>query len=153
MDRVNAPNFLWYLCLKYVVQVLNHLATPSLKNRTPIEKAFGVTPDISGLLQFYFYQPIFYLDTNTPAFPQSKELLGHWVGLTENVGDALTYWILTTDHTVIARSTICLAYHPGHQNLRQAEGEDVEAFRPPLAREPQVDTIQNKQGPTGPSYF
>jgi len=77
MDRVNAPNFLWFLCLKYVVQVLNHLATPLLKNRTPIEKAFGVTPDISGLLQFYFYQPIFYLDTNTPAFPKSKELLGH----------------------------------------------------------------------------
>ena len=54
-DRVNAPNHLWYLCLKYVVQVLNHLATPSLKNRTPIENAFGVTPDLSGLLQFYFY--------------------------------------------------------------------------------------------------
>src|SRR5687768_12078810 len=128
MDRVNAPNFLWFLCLKYVVQVLNHLATPLLKNRTPIEKAFGVTPDISKLLQFYFYQPIFYLDTNTPAFPKSKELLGHWVGLTENIGDALTYWILTTEHEVIARSTICPAYHPGHQNLQQAEGEDVEAF-------------------------
>src|SRR5687768_15049233 len=43
MDRVNAPDSLWYLCLKYVVMVLNHLATPSLKNRTPIEKAFGVS--------------------------------------------------------------------------------------------------------------
>ena len=80
MDRVNAPNFLWYLCLKYVVQVLNHLATPSLKNRTPIEKAFGVTPDISGLLQFYFYQPIFYLDTNTPVSLSPKGFLAiGWV--------------------------------------------------------------------------
>ena len=56
-----------------------------------------------------------------------------------------SYWILTTDHTVIACSTICPAYHPGHQNLRQAEGEDVEAFRPPPASTPQVDTIQNDQ--------
>ena len=122
MDRVNAPNYLWYLCLKYVVQVLNHLATPSLNNRTPIEKAFGVTPDISDLLQFYFYQPMFYLDTNKPAFPKSKELLGHWVGLTDNVGDALTYWILTTENQVIACSTLCPAYQSEHQNLHQAEG-------------------------------
>ena len=91
MNRVNAPNHLWFLCLKYVVMVLNHLATPSLNNRTPIEKAFGVTPDLSGLLQFYFYQPVFYLDTNKPSFPTSKELLGYWVGLTEILNDALTY--------------------------------------------------------------
>ena len=102
MDRVNAPNPLWYLCPKYVVQVLNHLATPSLNSRTPIEKASGITPDISGLLQLYFYQPVFYLDTIKPAFPNSKELLGYWVGSTENLGDALTYWILTTENTVIA---------------------------------------------------
>src|SRR5688500_15736385 len=108
MDRVGAPNYLWYLCLKYVGQVLNNLATPRLNNRTPIEKAFGVTPDLSGLLQFYFYQPVFYLDTNKPAFPHSKELLGHWVGLTENIGDALPYWILTTGKQLIAHSTLPL---------------------------------------------
>jgi hypothetical protein len=145
MDRVNAPNHLWYLCLQYVVQVLNHLATPSLNNRTPIEKAFGVTPDLSGLLQFYFYQPVFYLDTNKPAFPKSKELLGHWVGLTENVGDALTYWILTTENQVIARSTLCPAYHPEHQNLCQAEGEDLETFRPPPGADARADVIHNEE--------
>src|SRR5687767_3814857 len=123
MDRINAPSFLWYLCLKYVVMVLNHLATPSLNNITLIEGCFGVTPDISGLLQFYFYQPIFYLDTNKPAFPKSKELLGHWVGLIEHIGDALTYWIVIIEHQLIACSTLCPAYHPGHQNLRQAEGD------------------------------
>src|SRR5687767_5298274 len=125
--------------------VLNHLATPSLKNRTPIEKAFGVTPDISRLLQFYFYQPFFYLDTNKPAFSKSKELLGHWVGLTENVGDALSYWILTTERQLIVWSTLCLAYHPGHQNLRQAEGEDAEAFRPPPALVPWEMVIHNEK--------
>src|SRR5688500_2997993 len=129
---------------QYVVMVLNHLATPSLDNRTPIEKGFGVTPDISRLLQFYFYQPIFYLDTNKPAFPKSKELLGHWVGLTENIGDALTYWILTTEHQLIACSTLHPASHPGHQNLRHAAGEDTEAFNsPPLV--PCADVIHNEK--------
>ena len=131
MDRVKAPDCLWYLCLKYVVQVLNHLATPNLNNRTPIEKAFGVTPDISGLLQFYFYQPVFYLDTNKPSFPNSKELFGHWVGIAENIGDALTYWILTPEYTLIARSTLCPAYQSNHQNLRMIEGEDMEVYAPP----------------------
>ena len=130
MDRVNAPNHTWYLCLKYVATLLNHLATPSLDNKTPIEAAFGVTPDISNLLQFYFYQPVFYLDTNKPSFPQSKELFGHWVGIADNIGDALTYLILTPNNQIIARSTLCPAYHPEHQNLCQAEGEDLKAYRP-----------------------
>ena len=145
MDRVNAPNHLWYLCLKYVVQVLNHLASPSLNNRTPIEKAFGVTPDLSGLLQFYFYQPLIYLDTNKPAFPNSKELLGYWVGLTDNLSDALTYWIMTTENTVIAQSTLHPAYHPGHQNLRQTEEEDGEANRPSTGADARVDVVHNEQ--------
>ena len=133
MDRVKAPNCLWYLCLKYVTVLLNHLSSPGLDNKTPIEKAFGVTPDISALIQFYFYQPVMYLDTNKPSYPNSKELFGYWVGVAENIGDALTYYILTPEYQVIARSTLCPAYHPEHMNLRQVEGEDAEDFSPPAA--------------------
>ncbi len=50
MDKVGAPNCLWYLCLKYVCVLLNHLTSPGLGYKTPIEKAFGVTPDISALI-------------------------------------------------------------------------------------------------------
>src|SRR5215210_256288 len=142
MDRVNAPNCLWYLCLKYVVQVLNHLATTDLNNRNPIERAFGVTPDISGLLQFYFYQSVFYLDTNKPSYPNSKELFGHWVGIAENIGDALTYWILTPEYTLIARSTLRPAYQSNHQNLRMIEGEDVEVYAPPPNSDARPDPIE-----------
>ena len=41
MDRVKAPNCLWYHCLKYVVVLLNHLSSKGLDHKTPIEKAFG----------------------------------------------------------------------------------------------------------------
>ena len=146
MDRVGAPNHTWFLCLKYVVALLNHLASSSLNNKTPIEVAFGVTPDISNLLQFYFYQPVFFLDTNKPSFPASKELFGHWVGLADNVGDALTYLILTPNNQVLAQSTLCPAYHPTHQNLRLAEGEDLEAYRPPPTADAcSVPVIQDSQ--------
>ncbi|HEY9706866.1 MAG TPA: reverse transcriptase domain-containing protein, partial [Oculatellaceae cyanobacterium] len=140
MDRVKAPNYLWYLCLKYFVDILNHLSTPSLDHKTPIEACFGITTDISVLLQFYFYQPVLYLDTNLPSYPHSKERLGHWVGIAHNVGDALTYKILTKDMTVIARSTMRPAYHPGQENLCQAEGESsgvfMENFKPPAVGPP-----------------
>ena len=137
MDRTGAPNYTWYLALKYVAKLLNHIASKKLNNKTPIEVAFGVTPDISNLIQFYFYQPVFFLDTNKPSFPKSKELFGHWVGIADNVGDALTYLILTPNNQIIARSTLCPAYHPVHQKLRLAEGEDLEAYRPP----PNVDAV------------
>ena len=31
------------------------------------------------------------------TFAKSKEELGRWVGVAENVGDILTWWILTDD--------------------------------------------------------
>ena len=77
MDRVGAPNCLWYHCLKYVVVLFNHLLSPKLKHKTLNEKAFGVTPDISALIQFYFYQPVLSLDTTKPSYPKSKGLFGY----------------------------------------------------------------------------
>ena len=72
----------------YVVYILNHLAHSQLNGQTPIYAAFGTTPDISALLLFYFYQRVLYHQKNTP-FPGSKELSGRFVGIAENVGDAL----------------------------------------------------------------
>ena len=100
-----------------MITLLNYLAAPALDNQTPIEAAFGVTPDISSLLQFYFYQPILYLDTEKPLSPASKELLSHWVGIADIVGDAMTYFILNPNYQIIAQSALCPAYHPAHQNL------------------------------------
>src|SRR5688572_6510043 len=50
MDRTGAPNHTWFLALKYVTKLLNHLSVKKLNYKTPIEMAFGVTPDISNLL-------------------------------------------------------------------------------------------------------
>ena len=58
---------------------------------------------------------------------------------------SLTCWILTTEQQLTDQSTLCPAYHPGHQNLRQAEGKDAEVFRPPPALEPRDMVIHNKK--------
>ena len=71
---------------------------------TPCKYSGGDTPDISAL-QFKFYEPLLYLNPES-SFPNSSEACGRFLGIAENVGDCMTYWILTKKKTVIARSTV-----------------------------------------------
>ena len=112
MDRTNTPGCLWYQCTVFVCMLLNVLANPQLNWRTPMEKGLGVTPDISPFLQFQWYEPVLFLDKDT-SFPQSKERKGFFCGPTDNVGDAMTYWVYTDDtNELIARSNIRSALTP-----------------------------------------
>ena len=115
LDRSGAPEYLWYMCMLYVTYLLNRVAVETLGWRTPIEKCFGETPDISALMQFEFYEPIFYFDQE--SFPNSCEKEGYFLGIAENKGDALTYWILTEQNTVLARSVVRSA-EEGEPNKR-----------------------------------
>ncbi len=105
MDRTGTPPHLWYLATEYSVYLLNHLASRTLKWKTPIEVSTGETPDISNLLQLHWYQQVYYYDPMSP-FPQSKEKSGRFVGIAENVGDILTYKIMTDTEQVICRSVV-----------------------------------------------
>ena len=56
-----------------------------------------ITPDVSIILLFTFYQPVFYAtdDQNFPS--ESEEMAGYWVGFGEHCGDAMTHKILDHD--------------------------------------------------------
>ena len=112
MDRTGAPPEMWFLCLLYSVYLLNHTAVESLSWQTPIEACFGDTPDISPLLQFTFYELVYFLDQDA-RFLETGERLGRFVGIAENHGDALTYWILTSDDQLLACLVVCTA--TGHE--------------------------------------
>jgi surface polysaccharide O-acyltransferase-like enzyme len=77
MDQTGADSYLWFYGMLYVVYLLNRVVTTVLHGRTPYEMALGVTPDISCLLQFAFYEPVYYLE-DTESFPSTCEKLGHW---------------------------------------------------------------------------
>ena len=89
------------LCLQYICVVLNHLASPTLQGICPVQALEGTTPDISFLLHFSFYEPVYYrIDSSEPDlnFPSSsKEKKGYWVGFADNQGDSITWRILTED--------------------------------------------------------
>ena len=106
LDRTGSPENMWFLCMLFVIYLLNHLAVKRLDWRTPIEVATGETPDISNLIQFHWYERVYYYDP-LASFPESKEKLGRFVGIAENVGNTLTYKILTENtEKVIYRSVV-----------------------------------------------
>jgi hypothetical protein len=88
----------------YVAYVLNHCWNDNIKN-VPLTALLGVTVDTSILLRYHFWQQV-YFKAIEPGFPSdSKERLGHVVGISEHVGHAFTWKILdSVTHKVIHRS-------------------------------------------------
>ena len=97
MNRSGAPANCWLLCLIYVCYLLNHIACTALDGKIPLFALTGITPDISIILLFTFYQPVFYA-TYDQNFPSESEVrAGYWVGFGEHCGDAMTHKILDHD--------------------------------------------------------
>ena len=113
LDRTGAPEFTWFLAAEYLCGIHNILWCKYHDN-TPYRIRKGVTPDISVYLMFTFWERILYLDHEN-SFPESKERSGYWVGVAENVGDALTFYIFDDQsRQILARSVV----RPFNQNNR-----------------------------------
>ena len=129
MNTSGCPAFCWLLCLQYICVVLNHLASPTLQGICPVQALEGTTPDISFLLHFSFYEPVYYrIDSSEPDlnFPSSSnEKKGYWVGFADNQGDSLTWRILTEDtQKIIIRSGVRSALRTtANQRLASPSGE------------------------------
>ena len=107
LSHTSAPANTWLLCLLYVCFLLNRLACQSLQWRTPLEALEGPMPDISPLLHFSFWDPVYYKLDDSDFPSGTTKGRGCWVGITENVGHAMTYKILTNDtKKVIYRSNV-----------------------------------------------
>ena len=107
MNRSGAPANWWLLCLIYLCYLLNHIACTALDGKIPLLALTGITPDISIILLFTFYQPVFYA-TYDQHFPsESEERTCYWVGFGEHCGDATTHKILDHDtQKIIYRSAV-----------------------------------------------
>ncbi len=102
----------------------------SLGWRTPVEWLIGTTPDISSLLQFIFWEPVYYFAVE-PKVGYTPELLGRFVGISENVGHAMTYKILTESDKVICRAEVRTALKEGaFDNKRAKEAAPTKAPGP-----------------------
>ena len=129
MNTSGCPAFCWLLCLQYICVVLNHLASPTLQGICPVQALQGTTPDVSFMLHFSFYEPVYYrIDSSEPDlnFPSSSnEKKGYWVSFANNQGDSLTWRILTEDtQKIIIRSGVHSALRTTtNQHLASPSGE------------------------------
>ena len=111
MNTSGCPACCWLLCLQYICVVLNHLASPTLQGICHVQALGSITPDISFMLHFSFYELVYYrIDSSEPDlnFPSSSnEKKGYLVGFADNQGDSFTWRILTEDtQKIIIRSGI-----------------------------------------------
>ena len=93
-NRTGAPAHCWLLTLQYVCYILNHISTASLGGQVPLQVLYGVTPDISILLLYTFYQPVFYATHDQHFHSASQERAGFWVAFAQHCGDSLTHMVL-----------------------------------------------------------
>ena len=95
----------------YLGKVHKRTSKESLHGRVPLEKRHGFTPDISAYLLYQFYEKIYYLNTEQ-KYPHTKESLGHFLGVADDIGDALTFYVLAENDQVLVRSVIHSADNP-----------------------------------------
>jgi hypothetical protein len=106
MTSKQVPQRLWDFCSKWSCDIRNKTAgnVYALEDQTPYEATLGNTPHISSLLNFDFYDPIWYFD-ELAAFPEPKRKLGRWLGEATDFGQAMCYWVLSDSAKPIVRST------------------------------------------------
>jgi len=107
MHLWNVPQSLWDFYCKWSCDVRSKTAHVSfeLDGRTPFEVVMGYTPDISSLMNYDFYEPIWYYN-EISQFPEPKRKLARWLGEAHNVGQAMSYFILPQSGIPIAWSSV-----------------------------------------------
>ena len=103
MKSTNSPIRLWDYCWEYINLLKSSTATNHfmLDGVTPYEKVYSHPPNITELVQYKWFDWLWYYN---PA-ENDKEKLGRWLGPAHHVGEVHTYYILTEKGNVINRST------------------------------------------------
>ena len=167
LNMSGAPPEIWLLALEYICFIQNHMATDRLGGRTPVEWLLGYTPDISSILQFVFWEPVYYSKEpkDKVKFPsQTDECLGRFVGISEHVGHAMTYKVLSQENKIIHRAVLRTANKrggflnrkaieeaptkaPGEQLIRRGRKGDLEQ----VATKDQVQEMRDELASKGKS--
>jgi hypothetical protein len=133
LDRTGSPAYLWLLCLMYVCFLLNNVSSAAINGAVPLQVLTGSTNDISTLLFFQWYEPVYYKEDDSDFPSDSPEKRGRWVGIAEHDRHAMTFKILTDDtKQIIYRSSIRSALDPNSRNLRMDLLNDDQPVTPTI---------------------
>ena len=129
--------------------ILNHLSCEALGGNVPLGMLYGVSPDISILLLYTFYQPVFYATHNQSYPSASEERAARWVGFGEHVGDALTHKLLDDDTKNIVYRSAVRPSDSAHPNKRLVSdgGESSQTPKPIVFVRSRQDDSQSATKP------
>ena len=90
--QTNCPKSLWNYGLPHFASIMQMTATHAagLNGQTPLGALLGETPDISHLLDFGWYDFIWFKENAGLDVPQ----LGRFLGIDDSVSNLISYWIL-----------------------------------------------------------
>ena len=100
------PKVLWDRCFVYCCELRSHMALGHYDQEGECGATiiFGETADISHLVEFSFYDWIWFVSPKESNM--DRMMLGRWLGPSLDVGEALTYAILTPTAEIIHRSSV-----------------------------------------------
>ena len=145
LDRTGAPAYTWLLAITYVCFALNFTYNAVIDN-VPMNLATGSTEDISPLLRFRYWQPVYYMNDDSDFPSDSTEERGRFIGISESVGHYMTFKILTDKSTkIIHRSNVRPADVPLDKNIR------LDPLTVPCVVKSKRDTSDDDTASTEPS--
>lgn len=100
------PKVLWDRCFVYCCEIRSHMALGHYDQEGECGATiiFGETADISHLVEFSFYDWVWFISPKEAQL--DRMTLGRWLGPSFDVGDALTYAILTPAAEIVHRSSV-----------------------------------------------
>jgi hypothetical protein len=115
MHRAQDPEALWDHGFEHTDEIRYNLARKNLRWCTPFEVLTGDTPDISDLLDFGYYDWVWYWDPTSARFPDDPRQLGRWLGRYHAHGPDICYkilkpnghWIVRSSYTPLSDSEKC----------------------------------------------
>lgn len=104
MKSTLTPVVLWDYCWTYSCALRSLVVTDNiyLDGQSPFTHVHGYTPDISEYINFGWFDWVWYHDPNSP----DRQCLGRWLGPSHDIGQGLSYYVLTDKGQVKSSSTV-----------------------------------------------
>jgi len=145
IKRRGAPAYTWLFALLHCAFVHNCMVDQSLGYRTPRQVLTGETTDISPILRFKFWEPVYFTTIKDASnwFPgHDRERRGHYLGISEHVGHYMTYKVFDdATKTVVDRALVRSAMIEDMANLRAeaiAKGHKIDDLESDILDEERI---------------
>ena len=108
MKKSACPAKLWDYCAELKAKIRCHTShdIPTLNGQVPKTEVTGDIEDISALVEFVWYQWVYYRYDDTTSFPLPEEDLGKYLGTSDNVGSKMIMWALKQNGEIVSRTTL-----------------------------------------------